>query len=59
MKRGIRPIWRELAEAAQKVADSKNYAEEFMYAGEFFRAMERLEQLARADSERQGRWTRV
>jgi hypothetical protein len=51
MKRGIRPIWRELAEAAQKVADSKNYAEEYIYAAEFFRALERLE--------RSGRWTRV
>jgi hypothetical protein len=29
MKRGERKVWRELAELAQNVAESKSYAEEF------------------------------
>lgn len=47
MKRGVRPIWRELAEAAQKVAESKNYAEEYVYQREFENALERLSRLSR------------
>ncbi len=46
MKRGVRPIWREVAEAAQKVAESKNYAEEYVYSAEFKRALARLERLS-------------
>lgn len=42
MKRGLRPIWRDVATAAQKVADSRNYAEEYMYGIEFRRALDSL-----------------
>lgn len=46
MKRGVRPIWREVAEAAKKVAESKNYAEEYIYSIEFKSALARLERLS-------------
>jgi hypothetical protein len=51
MRRGVRPIWREIAEAAQKVADSKNHAEEYVYTREFENVLSRLSILAGTPSE--------
>lgn len=57
MKRGQRKLWREVAASAQKVAESKNYAEEYMYGIEFGRAMDALLAAgAKAHAERR-RWT--
>jgi len=35
MRRGERKMWRDLAEIADKVASSSNYAEEYMARREF------------------------
>lgn len=42
MRRGERRLWRELRDAAAKVAASSNHAEEYMARVEFNRIVERL-----------------
>ena len=42
MRRGQRKIWRAVAEAAQAIAESTNYAEEYMAGVEFSNAMDEL-----------------
>lgn len=46
MKPGERSNWRKLAAAAQKVADSKNYAEEYMAKVEFRNNFHKLPMVA-------------
>lgn len=42
MKRGERQLWRDVAVAATKLAESKNYAEEYFYGIAFRRAFDAL-----------------
>lgn len=42
MRRGSRKLWRDLAAAATKVAESKNYAEEYLGGVEVVNALEAI-----------------